>query len=235
MSGSALDVKFSDGELEALKFLALLFMLADHINKYLFNATLPICYEVGRLALPLFAIVLGYNCARSKTDCHTLLKITKRLSIFGLIAIAPHAYLGNISGIWPLNILFTLAASVLVIYLLVQDRAITSLIVFLIAGFFVEFFHIGVLLPIVSFYLFKTKQLRFLIMLVLCLLALTIINDNYYALSSLIVLFLFKPLNVKYTRSTWSKWFFYYFYPAHLAAFVIIRIPMKEAGYLFFT
>lgn len=235
MPSSAVDVKFSDGELEALKYLALLFMIADHVNKYLFNGTLPYCYEVGRLALPLFAFILGYNCARANISSISLLKVVKRLFIFGILATPPHAYLGNIYAIWPLNILFTLAASVLVIYLLVEERAITGLLVFLIAGFFVEFFHVGVLLPIASYYLFKTKQLRFLFLIVFCLLSLTFINNNYYALSSLIVVFLFKPLNINYTRPKWSKWLFYYFYPVHLIAFIIIRIPMREAGYLFFT
>jgi hypothetical protein len=33
---------FSDGTLEALKWLGLILMTGDHVNKYLFNATLVI-------------------------------------------------------------------------------------------------------------------------------------------------------------------------------------------------
>ncbi|PYD23758.1 conjugal transfer protein TraX, partial [Pseudomonas syringae pv. pisi] len=31
------------------------------------------------------------------------------------------------------------------------------------------------------------------------------------------------------------RWAFYTYYPLHLAALWLIRIPMREAGYLFFT
>jgi len=56
--------KISNGALEGLKYLALLFMIGDHVNKYLFNATLPGLFELGRLAMPLFGIVMAYNLAR---------------------------------------------------------------------------------------------------------------------------------------------------------------------------
>nr|WEG85486.1 trbP [Escherichia coli] len=54
----------ADGTIEALKWLALLAMTGDHVNKYLFNGTLPYLFEAGRLALPLFVFVLAYNLAR---------------------------------------------------------------------------------------------------------------------------------------------------------------------------
>lgn len=31
------------------------------------------------------------------------------------------------------------------------------------------------------------------------------------------------------------RWAFYAYYPLHLAALYLIRIPMAQAGYLFFT
>ena len=63
---------FSDGTVEALKWLALILMTVDHINKYLFNATLPMALELGRLCLPIFVILLAFNLARPDAfqRCH---------------------------------------------------------------------------------------------------------------------------------------------------------------------
>ncbi len=54
----------ANGTIEALKWVALLLMTADHVNKYLFNETLPFLFEAGRIAMPLFVFVLAYNLAR---------------------------------------------------------------------------------------------------------------------------------------------------------------------------
>ena len=54
-----------DGTVEALKWLGLLFMTGDHVNKYLFAQKLPCLFELGRLAMPIFGFVLAYNLARS--------------------------------------------------------------------------------------------------------------------------------------------------------------------------
>jgi len=60
-------LRIPDGTVEALKWLALVLMTGDHVNKYLFNATLPVLFEAGRVALPLFVFVLAYNLARPGT------------------------------------------------------------------------------------------------------------------------------------------------------------------------
>ena len=54
----------SSGTLEALKWLALLLMTLDHVNKHLLHASVPELFAAGRLTLPLFGFVLGYNLAR---------------------------------------------------------------------------------------------------------------------------------------------------------------------------
>ena len=46
-------LRIPDGTVEALKWLALVLATGDHVNKYLFNATLPVLFEAGRVALPL--------------------------------------------------------------------------------------------------------------------------------------------------------------------------------------
>ncbi len=53
----------TDGTLEALKYLGLVLMTLDHVDKYLFNGTCPTAFAAGRSALPIFAMVLAYNLA----------------------------------------------------------------------------------------------------------------------------------------------------------------------------
>jgi len=57
-------VAVSDGTLEALKWLALLLMVADHTNKYLLHDASHTLFNAGRIAMPLFVFVLAYNLAR---------------------------------------------------------------------------------------------------------------------------------------------------------------------------
>jgi TraX protein. len=52
---------------EAIKWIALVLMLGDHVNKYLFNESLPFLYEAGRTVMPMFCVVLAYNLARPDT------------------------------------------------------------------------------------------------------------------------------------------------------------------------
>jgi len=54
----------ADDTLEALKWLALLLMTGDHVNKYLVNGTLPWLFNAGRVTLPLFVFVIALHLAR---------------------------------------------------------------------------------------------------------------------------------------------------------------------------
>jgi hypothetical protein len=109
-------VVIADGTLEAIKWLALLLMTADHVNKFLFAERLPGVYEAGRIAFPLFAFVLGYNLARPRAiESGAYARTAKRLIAYGALAEVPFVAM---VGWWPLNILFTLLLAVLVVWLL---------------------------------------------------------------------------------------------------------------------
>lgn len=54
----------SDGSIELLKWLALILMTGDHINKYLLDYSNDILFNMGRLVLPIFVFVLAYNLTR---------------------------------------------------------------------------------------------------------------------------------------------------------------------------
>ena len=90
-------VEVSDGILEALKWLALLLMVADHINKYLLHDASHTLFNGGRVAMPLFVFVLAYNLARPDAYKHGAHSRTmKRLALFGLLATPPFIALGGL-------------------------------------------------------------------------------------------------------------------------------------------
>ena len=90
-------LELSSGALEALKWLALLLMTLDHVNKHLLHASVPELFAAGRLALPLFGFVLGYNLARPGALVGGVYSRTaRRLALFGSIASVPFIALGGL-------------------------------------------------------------------------------------------------------------------------------------------
>jgi hypothetical protein len=208
----------SDGTLEALKWLALLLMVADHINKYLLHDASHILFNCARSAMPLFVFVLAYNLARPdsfESGAHT--RTMKRLALFGVLATPPFMALGGLlAGWWPLNILFALLSLTAIIYYLEQQTIPGCLIactVFIVAGSSVEFWWPVLAFGIAVWWYCNTPQLTALIIAIVALLLLRLINGNDWALAALPVLFLSTAVNIPMRR---YQWLFYYFYPVHL-------------------
>ena len=140
-----------NGTLEALKWLALVLMTGDHVNKYVFAETLPGLFELGRIAMPLFLLVLAYNLARAdafQAGVHQRMGI--RLAAFGALATLPYiAVTGVLGGWWPLNMLFTMLLLTLICWLIDHSTAVHSLlavVVFSLGGSLVEYWWPGLLL-----------------------------------------------------------------------------------------
>ncbi len=227
---------FSDGTVEALKWLALILMTMDHINKYLFNATLPVALELGRLCLPIFVILLAFNLARPDAlQRGVYVRTMMRLAVFALISSIPFMALGGLAGgWWPLNVLFTLLLITAVLYLFEQGGSADfwfAAFIILFLGAFVEFWWMAIALGLSSWWFFKRPSWIAAIAVVIACASLWIPNRNGWALAAL-------PLMVAASRFDFQvprfKWAFYVFYPLHLTALWFIRIPMKKAGYLFF-
>lgn len=101
-------LRIADGTLEALKWLGLLLMTGDHVNKYLFNETMPLLFDAGRAVMPIFVFGLAFNLARPGTLARGVYQRTMgRLAVFGALATPAFIALGGLlAGWWPLNILF---------------------------------------------------------------------------------------------------------------------------------
>ncbi len=229
-------IKLDDGTVEALKWIGMLAMTGDHVNKYLFNATLPFLFEIGRVALPIFVFVIGYNLARSEAmEQGVYIRTMKRLLIFAVIAAVPHISLGGLwNGWWPLNILFTLLTATCSIYLIelgTVPALIACGVLISIGGSLVEFWWPAIIGAIAVWaYIKKPSVIAALMALTACG-SLVLINKNWWALGAIPVIAAASMVKIPVPR---LRWWFYTYYPLHLAAILLIRIPMARAGYLFF-
>jgi hypothetical protein len=225
-----------DGSLEALKWLALVLMTGDHVDKYLFNGTIAVLFDAGRVALPLFVFVLAYNLARPDAmERGVYLRTMKRLALFGVLATPAFIALGGLlAGWWPLNIMFALLAITAMLYL-VERRTVGGYVaaaaVFLVAGSSVEFWWPALALGMAVWWYCKRPGWMPMVLALAALAALWFINGNLWALVAVPVVLTASLVNLRVPR---LRWVFYGYYPLHLFSLWLIRIPMSKAGYLFF-
>jgi hypothetical protein len=214
-----------DGSIELLKWSALLLMTGDHINKYLFNEALPWVFDAGRLCLPIFIFVLAYNLARPGVlESGAYLRTARRLGIVAAISSIPVVALGGlIPWWWPLNVLFTLLALSVILYLLDQGgkgRVATAIAVFFVTGALVEFWWPALLLGIATWYFIKHQSLTAAIVAGVAIATLYFINGNHWALAAIPAVALASRVHVQIPRLRSA---FYVYYPLHLSILWMIR------------
>jgi len=228
-------LRVSDGSLEALKWLALVLMTVDHVNKYLFNGTIDWMFATGRLCLPIFVFVLAYNLARPGTlERGAFPRTMTRMALFGAAASVPFIALGGLGGgWWPLNILFTLLVITATLYL-VERGGVSNLVaaglVFLAGGSVVEYWWPAIILGLAAWSYSKNQTWAAATITLFSLASLWIINRNFWALAALPLILVVSRLEFPMPRLRFA---FYAYYPIHLAVLWMIRIPMGKAGYLF--
>ena len=96
----------ASGDLEVLKVAALVAMVADHANKYALNGAYPMMEHIGRLAFPLFALVVAANLRWNSADPQ---RYFIRLAVWGMASQAIYTWA---TGRTDLNILLTLGIGV---------------------------------------------------------------------------------------------------------------------------
>ena len=186
-------IALSDGAVEAMKWLGLILMTADHAQKYGMIHAVPGIYEAGRMAFPLFGIVLAYNLVRVQGhDPHVYVRVLTRLLCCGALASIPFIALGGLGfGWWPLNCMGTLAVSVYI--MLVSESRLPfwktrAAAVFLLGGALVEFCWPGVALCVGAWLYIKQPTWRALLLWLAGTAGLTVINGNGWACASFAVL-----------------------------------------------
>ena len=209
----------SSGTLEALKWLALLLMTLDHVNKHLLHAFVPELFAAGRLALPLFGFVLGYNLARPDALASGgYARTARRLTIFGSIATIPFVALGGLGwGWWPFNVMATLLVATLCAWLIEAGgpaRLVGAAAVFIIGGALVEFWWPGLAACLLGWAYCRRPSWFRLALWIGALASLYVINRNLWALAALPLIFAAGQFKMNVPRGRLG---FYIYYPAHLA------------------
>jgi hypothetical protein len=217
----------SSGTLEALKWLALILMTFDHVNKHLLHASVPELFAAGRLAMPLFGFVLGYNLARPDALADGAFKRTAaRLAVFGSIASVPFIALGGLGwGWWPFNVMATLLIATLCAWLIEVGgwaRIALAGVLFILGGAVVEFWWPGLAACLFAWAYCRRPSWGMLVLWIASLAALYIINRNLWALAALPLIFAAGQVSMRVPRIRLG---FYVYYPAHLAVlWVLVRL-----------
>ena len=208
-----------------LKLIAAVTMLLDHAGILLFPRV-QLFRILGRLAYPIYAYMIAEGCRYTRN------KLRYFLLVFGLGAGCQIIYY-FFSGDTYLNILLTFSCSVLLIYALQascqtktwQKQALWSILFS--AGFLavygldhhltIDYGFWGVMAPVfVAFaYLRKFPHWASVLMLGVALVLLTadMGGNQHYSFLALPLLLLYSGQRGKYQM----KYFFYIFYPVHLA------------------
>lgn len=191
---------------ELLKWLAVILMTGDHVAKVIYGGYVLGLSEAGRVAFPLFALVMAYNLAQPGADVG---KSVRRLALWGVIAQPVHALT---FGYWfPVNILLTFALCAAAVYASGQRKWIGLVLAAAILPLFVDYQWAGVAFVLLAWFGFRTGRP----VLVLAAFApLCAFNANLWALAAI-------PVAVWLSHATWAvprgRWAFYGYYVAHLA------------------
>ena len=222
------------GRREELKWLAAILMVVDHVNGYLLGSAYLVMYELGRLAYPLFAMILAYNLASA--GAATLRRVLRKLLLFGVIA-QPFTMLlryPTLSGEftqaavwWQGNILFTFAIGVAFALVIGRHRPFTplqlggSILLAVAGGALVDFRWAGIGYFVSAYYLFVERRTNALIAFILANIALAFEN---LSLASFLAL----PILIAATSGKGAlrrrPGLFYAFYPLHLAAIWLAKL-----------
>lgn len=222
----------SDGSIELLKWLALILMTGDHINKYLLDYSNDILFNMRRLVLPIFVFVLAYNLTRKGIKEINYLKAIKRMILFGVLASPAFIFLGGdiaiiVEGntvIWrSLNVLFTLALLTWCLYSLERGENeniwLWGWMVFFLDSRCVCRVLVGGFRP--WWYYKNISFTKIIPALFFSLFFLLAINEgSAYFLVAFLLIYLISKFSFKIPR---MKWFFYFYYPVHLTLIYAVK------------
>ena len=218
-----------------LKIIAAAAMLCDHAAVVFVGGNYAM-RAAGRLAFPIFAFFIaeGYLYTRN------IKKYALRLLVFALIAQAPFA-LAFGSAFYEPNVIFTLLFGLAAIWAYERGEGIIKWLIPLAAAVLAELTHsdhgaFGVFMVLLFFSVKPVKAK------LLAVGALIVLMAAFYAVQlgavnrqSLLLLFYIMPLALIYFYNgkkgpggRFSKWFFYVFYPLHLAALWAVSIIMSK-------
>lgn len=159
-----------------LKIIAILAMVGDHVNHYIFLREYFVLTFIGRIAFPLFI----YMCVKSFLFyTRDQAKYIERLILFGLITF----FMYDIwkPSLYPLNVLFSLAIGIIILYGIEHRRY--RLFLFVPLALFVDYTIFGLFAFVSYYYFLKNKTLSTALFAIAATLGL---NEPQYMFSTLI-------------------------------------------------
>jgi hypothetical protein len=191
-------------------------MVADHVNKYALGRAYPMMEHIGRLAFPLFALVIAANLRWNTADPQ---RYFMRLAVWGIASQAIYTWA---TGRTELNILVTLGIGIQLVLAVEALRRHSSvlgvlwLIVVIVATLPCDYRLTGPLLVMLFHEWFARPGPYTALLTVLCV---AVLNESLLfapaALASLIVAGAVAWWRPRLPRVT--LYWFYPFYPAHFA------------------
>lgn len=199
----------TSGGRELLKWLALVLMTGDHVLKVFGLGYVSVVSELGRVAFPVFALVMAYNLAQPGADAA---KSARRLALWGVVA-TPAAVLAF--GQWlPLNVLLTFAAAAGVVWAIERRQWVIVILLAVLAPTVLDYAWPGVWLVLAGWWWYRGQGMHPWPVL-FCMGLLCLYNGNAWAFLAIPALRL-GHLSVRVPRSGRA---FYWYYVGHLLAF----------------
>lgn len=203
-----------DGRIDLLKWIAILSMLIDHIG-YGFFPNNEAFRIVGRLAFPIFA----YLIVQGLTNTRNQKKYIMRLWLFALISQIPFLLYFDVMR---LNVLFVFFAGALLCKAGWQFIPLYALLGFLLP---IDYGWWG--LTIIPLFYWLKKQPWIAIASITMLMFVYIeqiewVTQYYAILGFFLIGILPKMKEISFLKT--NKYFFYWFYPAHIAILFLIKM-----------
>jgi hypothetical protein len=212
---------------EMLKWLAIITMTVDHVGAVLYQ-DVEVLRWIGRLAFPLFAylLILGMENTRNARNYFV------RLFVFALISQVPFFLAIDYAPFELLNIFFTLASGLLFIYFFKKGSAFAFVV--LLVSFVLPFDYgvYGIAIIGCMYILRMNTKFGVVSLVLLNALFLVPLNSQILSLAAIPFIVLHKSGFLATTMDTtgeyriplWRKYFFYAYYPLHLALLYVIRV-----------
>ena len=202
----------TSGGRELVKWVALVLMTGDHVNRALLEGAYLGLADAGRLVFPLFALVLACNLVRLQAIRPAL----QRLVVVALVAQVPY-YLA-FGYAMPLNVLATFALALVVMLLWIRERWILACVIGLAVSPLVDYGAAGVALVVCAWCWFRGERWAAL-GVAAALVGICVYNGNAWALLALPILWALGRVDVPIPR---VRWLFLAYYVGHLAVLAVL-------------
>lgn len=221
----------SSSQQEFLKIVAIISMLIAHISA-IFTPGDMVFYAIGRIAFPMFAFLMAYSYIYHTSSP---IRYIMRILVVAVIAQAPYMLtLGTDSQM--VNIMFTLASGLFIVYMLdyiiaekekIKQYAVGYAVgaFFLASGAFVDYIWLG-LIVVIAFWAWLRFPSHITLGAAIASVALLNFPSGAYitiaGLSSFFIIGVAMSFNMNIKRM--NKWVYYSFYPLHLFLLHIARL-----------